>query len=100
MGKGFALQWLAGKSRFLVAAVILAGFLPHALMMSGIRGFTIGLTFFVLNLFLSALGLATGKYRVFWLCWLVVSIAGFILAGMTTPVGMLLVLPWLAPYPH
>jgi hypothetical protein len=60
-----------------------------------IKGFVIGLIVFLLNLALCAVGLATGRFRAFWLGWGAASVGFFTLFGMATPIGMLLVLPQL-----
>ncbi|WP_154721013.1 hypothetical protein [Ciceribacter sp. T2.26MG-112.2] len=84
---------LAELSPVLMATAILLGMIPQNLRLSGIQGFHIGLTFFFINLAVCALGLASRKLRPFWLSWAVASIAFFILFGMATPVGMVLILP-------
>jgi hypothetical protein len=95
MPEGNAMQKLSEKAPALVVTAILLGIIPHALMVLGIRGFAIGLTFFLLNLALCAAGLMTRRFRIFWWCWGVASVALFLLFGMATPVGMLLALPLL-----
>ncbi|MDI7863956.1 hypothetical protein MRS76_18560 [Rhizobiaceae bacterium n13] len=98
MSDGNAMGRLAERGPVLVEIALLMGIVPHALMVLGIRGFTIGLIFFLLNLALCAMGLAAGMFRVFWLCWGLASVAFFILFGMTTPIGMVLVLPRLTSH--
>ncbi|UFI06781.1 hypothetical protein [Roseibium aggregatum] len=93
MIKGFDIQRLAERAPVLIATSILLGMVPQVLRMSGINGFYICLTIFLLNLALCTVGLASGKFRLFWLLWAAASIASFILFGMATPVGVVLTLP-------
>lgn len=89
------MQKLSARAPALVATAMLVGIIPHVLMVFGIRGFAVGLTFFLLTLALCATGLTTGRFRIFWWSWGVASVAFFLLFGMATPVGMALALPLL-----
>jgi hypothetical protein len=95
MPDGNAMQKLSEKAPGLVVTAVLIGIIPHVLMVLGIRGFAIGLTFFLLNLALCAAGLITRRFGIFWWCWGVASVALFLLFGTATPVGMVLALPLL-----
>lgn len=89
------MQNLSAKAPVLVAAAILLGIIPHVLMVFGISGFAVGVTFFLMTLALCAAGIKIGRFRIFWWCWGVTSVALFFLFGMATPVGIALAVPML-----
>lgn len=93
MFEGSHRQRLAELTPALIATAAILGMIPPTLGLSEISSFYIGTTFFVLNLALCALGFASAKFRLGWLLWAALSIACFILFGMATPVGMILILP-------
>ncbi|KQV81329.1 hypothetical protein ASC90_03120 [Rhizobium sp. Root1220] len=95
MTDGKAVQSVAAKAPVLVAIAIVLGLIPRAMMALGARGLPIGLTVLLLTLALCALGFASGRFRIFWCCWGVASVAFFLLFGMATPVGMVLAMPML-----
>lgn len=95
MPEGNTIQKIAAKAPTLVMIAMLLGLIPSVLMALGSKGFPAGLTVLLLTLALCALGFASGRFRLFWCCWGVASVAFFLLFGMATPVGMALVLPML-----
>ncbi|MCQ1766102.1 hypothetical protein NOJ28_11200 [Neorhizobium galegae] len=95
-------QKLSAKAPGLFATAIFLTIIPHVLLVLGIEGFAVNLTLFLLSLAVCAGGLATGRFRIFWWCWGVASLAFFLLLGMMSPAGMVLILPvllsnWLDP---
>ena len=89
------MQNLYAKAPVLVATAMLLGIIPNVLMALGIRGFAVGVTFFLLTLALCAAGIVIGRFRIFWWSWGVASVVFFLLFGVATPVGMALAVPML-----
>lgn len=93
MPKTNAFRDPSAKAASIVASAILLGCISTALTASGTGEFGIGLAFFLLTLVLCTVGIATGRFRIFWWSWGVASVSFFLLFGMATPVAMVLALP-------
>ena len=57
----------------------------------GIASNGVALALWVANLFVSYLGFRNGRYRPFWLTWGLVTVAGFVLFGVTSPLSLFMV---------
>ena len=57
----------------------------------GIASNGLALALWGANLFVSYLGFRTRNYRRFWLIWAILTVVGFILFGVTSPLSLLMV---------
>lgn len=57
----------------------------------GIASNGLALALWCANLFVSYLGFRNGCYRPFWLTWGLVTVAGFVLFGVTSPLSLFMV---------
>lgn len=57
----------------------------------GIASNALALALWAANLFVSYLGFRTGNYRPFWLIWTILTVVGFIVFGVTSPLSLLVV---------
>ena len=64
----------------------------------GSRSPALGFGFFAINLAICVAGYRTGHFRVLWIIWGVASVLTMIAVGFSTPLGLLAILPAIAPF--
>jgi hypothetical protein len=83
----------AERALQLLLLVFLLGVIPWSVSrILHFQSFSFAMTIFVLNLVVCGLGLKSGRFRPFWISYAAGCVLSLVLSGMTSPIGLLLVL--------
>lgn len=74
--------------RLLYSAAVIAT-LALALPMLGVQSIWLASLLVVLNLLVCFLGYRNGSYRTYWLLWGLLTVAAFVMLGLSNPVSIL-----------
>lgn len=77
------------KTRQLLILAMFIAALAQVLPMTGVRSVWLASLLVASNLLVCVLGYRTGSYRTYWLSWGLITVAAFVMLGLSNPLSIL-----------